>query len=72
MDDTLGSIKVGKTADLVVLKGNLFEVGRYDIHNIKVDMTIRAGETVYKRNWLAVIKEKMFDLYTAYFIWSNS
>jgi len=47
-------------------------VGRYDIHNIKVDMTIRAGETVYKRNWLAVIKEKMFDLYTAYFIWSNS
>jgi len=72
MDDTLGSIQVGKTADLVVLKGNLFEADRYDIHNIKVDMTIRAGDTVYKRNWLAVIKEKMFDLYTAYFIWSNS
>ena len=72
MDDTLGSIQVGKTADLVVLKDNLFEANRYDIHNIKVEMTIMAGETIYKRNWIAVIKEKIFELYQVYFIWSNS
>ena len=72
MDDTLGSIQVGKKADLVVLKKNLFEADRYDIHNIKVDMTMVAGETIYERNWMAVLKEKIFELYWAYFIWSNS
>jgi hypothetical protein len=72
MDDTLGSIQVNKAADLVILKENLFEADRYDIHNIKVDMTMRAGETVYKRNWIAVLKEKIVELYWAYFIWSNS
>jgi hypothetical protein len=72
MDDTLGSIQVGKAADFVVMQENLFEADRYDIHNVKVDMTIMAGKTVYKRNLIAVLKEKIFDLYRTYFIWSNS
>ena len=72
MDDSLGSIQVGKTADLVVLNENLFEMDRYDIHKIKVEMTIMAGETIYTRNWKAVLKEKFFELYRAYFFWANS
>jgi len=72
MDDSLGSIQVGKSADLVVLNENLFEMDRYDIHKIKVEMTIMAGKTIYTRNWKAVLKEKFFELYRAYFFWSNS
>ncbi len=72
LDDSIGSIQVGKTADLIVLDANLFKADRYNIHKIKVEMTMLAGETVYKRNWKAVLKEKIFKLYQAYFIWSNS
>ena len=72
MDDSLGSIQVGKIADLIVVNENLFEMGRYDIHKIKVEMTMMAGKTIYTRNWKAVLKEKFFELYRAYFFWSNS
>jgi len=33
--DQLGTIEVGKRADLVVLNRNLFEVARYDIHEVR-------------------------------------
>ena len=33
--DQLGSIEVGKRADLVVLDRTLFEFERYDIHNTR-------------------------------------
>jgi hypothetical protein len=33
--DQLGSIEVGKRADLIVLDRNLFEVDRYDIHKVR-------------------------------------
>ena len=33
--DQLGSIEVGKRADLVVLDRNLFESDRYDIHKVR-------------------------------------
>jgi len=72
LDDRLGSIEVGKSADLVVLDENLFEMDRYDIHETKVEMTMMAGEVVYTRNWKAVLKEKLFEWYLAYFYWSNS
>lgn len=47
MDDKIGSIEVGKKADFVILDKNLFEVDRYDIHNIKVVETILGGQVVY-------------------------
>jgi predicted amidohydrolase YtcJ len=72
MDDRIGSIQTGKEADLVVLNENLFKMDRYDIHNATVAMTLKAGQTVYTRDWIAVLKEKMFKMYQAYFIWSNS
>lgn len=47
MDDVIGSIEPGKDADLVVLSDN--PLTALDIRSLKVDRTIIAGATVYKR-----------------------
>ena len=47
MEKEIGSIEVGKKADFTVLDKNLFEVDKYDIHNVKVVETILGGNTVY-------------------------
>jgi hypothetical protein len=44
MDREIGSIEVGKLADLVVLDKNLFEVAAHDIHKTKVVMTVMNGQ----------------------------
>ena len=46
MDDQLGSIEVGKLADLVVLDRNLFEVDRYEIHEVRPEAVIMEGEII--------------------------
>ena len=43
-----GSIEVGKTADLVVLDRNLFEVEPMQLQNVKVLLTLLEGEVVYR------------------------
>jgi len=48
LDETTGSIEVGKSADLVVLDQNLFEIPVSAISDTKVQMTIFEGEIVYK------------------------
>lgn len=48
MEDEIGSVEVGKKADLVVLDQNIFEVGAYDIHKTQVVLTIMDGEIVYE------------------------
>jgi predicted amidohydrolase YtcJ len=45
--DQLGSIEVGKRADLVVLDRNLFEVDRYDIHNVRPIAVVMDGSLVH-------------------------
>ncbi|MEE9230822.1 MAG: amidohydrolase family protein [Acidobacteriota bacterium] len=45
--DELGSIEVGKKADLVVLNRNLFEVDRYDIHKIRPAAVFMDGKLVH-------------------------
>ncbi len=45
-DDELGSIAVGKRADLVVLNQDLFSVDRYAIHKTKPAAVIRNGKLV--------------------------
>ena len=47
MEDEIGSIEVGKKADLVVLDENIFEVDPHTIHSIKVLQTMLGGEVVY-------------------------
>ena len=47
MDDVIGSIEPGKDADLVVLSDNPLTAP--DLRSLKVDRTIIAGATVYRR-----------------------
>jgi predicted amidohydrolase YtcJ len=49
MEDEIGSLEVGKRADLVVLDRNLFETDAYEIHETEVLMTILDGEIVYQQ-----------------------
>lgn len=48
-EDILGTIEVGKLADMVVLEKNIFEVPVHELHNVKVCMTIADGQIVYKK-----------------------
>jgi predicted amidohydrolase YtcJ len=49
MEDQLGSLEVGKLADLVVLDRNLFDTDPYEIHETEVVLTMMDGEVVYER-----------------------
>ena len=49
LEDEIGSIEVGKKADLVVLDQDIFSVDPYSIHKTSVVMTIMDGEVVYER-----------------------
>jgi predicted amidohydrolase YtcJ len=46
MEDQVGSLEVGKRADLVVLAGNIFELPLHEIHQTGVDATMVDGEVV--------------------------
>ena len=48
-DATRGTLAPGKTADLVVLEKNLFEIAPLDIHKVQVDMTVLGGKVVFAR-----------------------
>lgn len=50
MEDEIGSIEVGKKADLVVLDRNIFEIDAYDIHRTEVVLTVMDGDIVYERD----------------------
>lgn len=47
-DGDIGSIEVGKKADLVVLARDLFEVPAHQIHDVSVDMTLMDGRIVHE------------------------
>ena len=47
-EDVLGSIEVGKYADLTVFEKNLFEIDPRQIHDVKIAQTIKDGITTYK------------------------
>jgi predicted amidohydrolase YtcJ len=48
MEEDIGSIEVGKFADMIILNHNLFEIPKTDIHKTKVQKTIFKGEIVYE------------------------
>ncbi len=47
MEDQIGSLEVGKLADLVVLDDNLFEMDRYKIHKVKPSAVIMEGKLIH-------------------------
>jgi len=48
-ENQVGSIEVGKLADLVVLQRNLFAIPPADIGSVQVTRTLLEGRTVYRR-----------------------
>lgn len=50
VDDISGSIEEGKSADMIILNHNLFEIEPTEIHNTEVQKTIFKGKEVYSKN----------------------
>jgi len=50
LDEVTGSIETGKSADMIVLNHNLFDIPVTDIHKTKVLKTMFKGNIVYKAN----------------------
>jgi len=49
MEDKIGSIEVGKRADLIVLDRNIFDIPSDQLHRFKVELTMVDGKVVYTR-----------------------
>ncbi|NLP63159.1 amidohydrolase [Paraburkholderia sacchari] len=47
MEKEIGSLSVGKRADLIVLERDLFEVGKYEIGKVDVGLTMMNGELTH-------------------------
>jgi hypothetical protein len=50
IDDVAGSIEVEKSADMIILNHNLFEIHANEISNTIVKKTIFKGNEVYSAN----------------------
>ncbi|MGV0798861.1 amidohydrolase [Mycolicibacterium elephantis] len=48
LDDVVGSLEVGKCADLVVLGRNLFDIDPHDIASTPVEMTVMNGQITHE------------------------
>ncbi len=49
MNEDIGSIEVGKLADLIVLDRNLFEIDRYEIAEATPEAVLMDGEVIHGR-----------------------
>ena len=49
LEDVIGSIEVGKLADLIVLDRNLFEIDRYEISGATPEAVLMEGEVIHGR-----------------------
>ena len=49
-ENEIGSLEIGKLADLVILDRNLFQIPKNEIHKAVVDLTIFDGKIVYERD----------------------
>jgi len=48
LDDKVGSIEVGKEADIAVWDRDMYTVPAADLKNLKCEMTLFSGQIVYK------------------------
>jgi predicted amidohydrolase YtcJ len=47
MEEETGSLEVGKQADLIILDKDIFNVPAHEIHQIRVETTMLAGEVIF-------------------------
>jgi len=48
VEDKIGSLEVGKLADLIILDQNLFEIDPHDIYKAKVELTMMDGKVRHR------------------------
>ncbi len=48
-ENEIGSLEVGKLADIIILNRNLFKIPVHEIHNASVLFTIFNGDVIYKK-----------------------
>ena len=48
LEDEIGSLEIGKKADIIVLSQNLFEIQPNEIPNVDILMTFFEGDLVYE------------------------
>ncbi|MGE2715980.1 amidohydrolase family protein [Mycolicibacterium litorale] len=48
LDDLVGSVEVGKWADLIVLDQNILEIDPHDVHRTNVALTMMNGNVVHE------------------------
>ena len=48
LENTIGSLKVGKAADIVVLENDLYKIAASEISNTKVKLTMMNGKITYQ------------------------
>lgn len=56
-EDDLGSLEVGKFADMVMLSDNIFKIAPKNINKTKVIMTIVGGQIMYQKNTKGLVHE---------------
>ena len=56
MEESRGSITLGKYTDLVLLSNNLSEIALEEMLNTKVILTLVGGEVVYSVPWTTVAR----------------
>jgi predicted amidohydrolase YtcJ len=59
MEHEIGSLTVGKRADLIVLEQDLFEVGKYEIGKVEVGLTMMNGEVTHAQGHF--VEEAQYD-----------
>ena len=47
LDDKIGSLEIGKLADVIILNRNLFEIPKHKIHEVLVETTIFNGRIIH-------------------------
>ena len=60
-EDILGTIEVGKLADLVVLGGDYMTVPEDQIAELSIDLTVVDGKVVYDRSKDGIIRLDFWD-----------
>jgi len=60
-EDILGTIEVGKLADLVVLGGDYMTVPEDQIAELSIDLTVVDGKVVYDRSKDGIIRLEFWD-----------
>lgn len=55
LENKIGSLKVGKKADIIVLSKNLFKIKKKETPNVDVEMTFLKGNAYTKRKFVKIV-----------------